>query len=151
MSKNNLAFKTSFLYEYVYLYKMSDYLFSYGTLRMEQSHPMAGYLAKNSVLVGLGELKNAELYKIDWYPALIQTNNSEDIVYGDVFNVNNDDVLLKIDEYEGIGIGNPPYEYRREKVKIRTELNEVEAWVYFYNFDLPKEAEKVLSGDFLNP
>ena len=130
---------------------MSEYLFTYGTLRLGQSHPMADYLAKNAELVGLAMLPKSKLYRIDWYPALIETDNEQDEVIGDVFQLKDASAWSKIDEYEGIGIGNPPYEYRREKVKIRTELNEIEAWVYFYNFDLPNGAEKVLSGDFLNP
>lgn len=130
---------------------MSEYLFTYGTLRMEQTHKMGEYLSKNSVLVGLGEIKFAKLYKIDWYPALMQTDDENDTVYGDVFSLNTDEVLVKIDEYEGIGIGNPPYEYRREKVKVKTELREIEAWVYFYNFEIPNNATLIKSGDFLNP
>lgn len=130
---------------------MSVYLFTYGTLRLEQSHPMADYLAKNSALVGLGEISGAKLYKIDWYPALIKTANESDKVYGDVFNINSIEVLEKIDEYEGVGVGKPPYEYRREKIKTKTELNDIEAWVYFYNIDLPDYATPIESGDFLNP
>jgi gamma-glutamylcyclotransferase (GGCT)/AIG2-like uncharacterized protein YtfP len=130
---------------------MSEYLFTYGTLRLEQSHPMADFLSKNSVLVGLGEISNAKLFRIDWYPALIETDNEQDKVYGDVFNVNDIDVLKKIDEYEGIGIGNAPYEYRRVKIKTKTELKDIEAWVYFYNIPLPEHATIIESGDFLNP
>lgn len=130
---------------------MSEYLFTYGTLRLEKSHPMAEYLAKNSVLVGLGEISCAKLYKIGWYPALVETSCKNDKAYGDVFDVNDIEVLRKIDEYEGIGVGSPPYENKRVKVKTKTELKEIEAWVYFYNLDLPSDAILVESGDFLNP
>lgn len=130
---------------------MSEYLFTYGTLRLNQSHPMANFLAENATLVGLALLPKAKLYRIDWYPALIETDNENDEVTGDVFKLNNTESLQKIDEYEGIGIGEEPYEYRRAKVKIKTDTEELESWVYFYNVDLPKEAELIESGDFLNP
>lgn len=130
---------------------MSEYLFTYGTLRLNQSHPMATFLAENATLVGLALLPKAQLYRIDWYPALVETENEKDEVTGDVFKLNNTESLQKIDEYEGIGIGEEPYEYRRAKVKIKTDTEELESWVYFYNVDLPKEAELIESGDFLNP
>ena len=104
---------------------MSEYLFTYGTLRLDQSHPMAHFLAENASLVGLGILTKARLYRIDWYPALIETNDEQDEVIGD--------------------------EYRRAKVIIKTEKEELESWVYFYNIPLPENAELIESGDFLNP
>ena len=57
---------------------MSEYLFTYGTLRLDQSHPMAHFLAENASLVGLGILTKARLYRIDWYPALIETNDEQE-------------------------------------------------------------------------
>ena len=130
---------------------MAEYLFTYGTLRLNQSHPMANFLSENATLVGLALLPNAQLYRIDWYPTLIETNKESDEVTGDLFKLNDVEALKKIDDYEGIGVGNEPYEYRRAKVKIKTDTEELESWVYFYNVDLPKEAELIESGDFLNP
>ena len=130
---------------------MSEYLFTYGTLRLDQSHPMAHFLAENASLVGFGILTKARLYRIDWYPALIETNDEQDEVIGDLFKLNDKSAWQKIDEYEGIGTGEPPYEYRRAKVIIKTEKEELESWVYFYNIPLPENAELIESGDFLNP
>lgn len=130
---------------------MSEYLFTYGTLRLNQSHPIAQYLAERAHLVGLAILPKARLYRIDWYPALIETQDEQEEVIGDVFRLDDPDAFVKIDEYEGIGVGEPPYEYRRAKVKIRTEKEELECWVYFYNVPLPETAELIASGDFLNP
>ncbi|MDB5228695.1 MAG: ytfP [Bacteroidota bacterium] len=130
---------------------MPEYLFTYGTLRLNQSHPIAEFLSERAALVGLATLPKAKLYKIDWYPALIETNNEADEVVGDVFRLDEPGALAKIDEYEGIGVGEPPYEYRRAKVKIQTEDAEIESWVYFYNVALPSTAEIIESGDYLNP
>lgn len=112
---------------------------------------MATFLAENATLIGLAILPKAKLYRIDWYPALIETENESDEVIGDVFKLNDNTAWTKIDEYEGIGMGEPPYEYRRAKVKIKTENEELESWVYFYNIALPEDAELIESGDFLNP
>ena len=130
---------------------MSEYLFTYGTLRLDQSHPMAEFLVKNAKLVGLALLPKAKLYRIDWYPALIESDDINDEVTGDLLQLNDISSFQQIDEYEGIGIGNEPYEYRRVKVKIKTDTQELESWVYFYNVELPKDAEIIESGDFLNP
>ncbi len=130
---------------------MSEYLFTYGTLRLNQSHPVATFLSENASLVGLAVLPKANLYRIDWYPALIETSDENDEVVGDLFKLNDETAWPKIDEYEGIGNGEPPYEYRRSKVKVKTEKEELESWVYFYNVELPKGAELIESGDFLNP
>ncbi len=130
---------------------MAEYLFTYGTLRLNQSHPMAGYLAENGKLLGLGLLPKAKLYRIDWYPALIETEDERDLVTGDIFEVDSLDAFNKIDEYEGIGVGEEPYEYRRSKVRVKTETDEIDSWVYFYNVKLPDNAELIESGDFLNP
>ena len=130
---------------------MADYLFTYGTLRLNQSHPIAGYLAENGELVGLGLLRKARLFRIDWYPALLETHHENDEVVGDIFKLKSHDALKKIDEYEGIGVGEEPYEYRRAKVRVKTEDGELDSWVYFYNVELPETAEWIESGDFLNP
>lgn len=130
---------------------MSDYLFTYGTLRLNQSHPMANYLQENAELVGMAILPKAKLFRIDWYPALIETTDERNEVVGDLFKLDDQTALVKIDEYEGVGVGKPPYEYRRVKVKVKTETEELESWVYFYNIELPAGAELIESGDFLNP
>lgn len=130
---------------------MSKFLFTYGTLRLNQSHPIAIYLSENATLIGLAVLPKARLYKIDWYPALIPTEDENDKVIGDVYELKDANAWSKIDEYEGIGIGEPPYEYKRENVKIQMEQEEFDCWVYFYNMPIPKDAELIESGDFLNP
>lgn len=130
---------------------MSEYLFTYGTLRLNESHAMAVYLSENAELVGMAVMPKVQLYRIGWYPALIQTEDEQNEVIGDVYKLKDKSAFEKLDEYEGIGVGKPPYEYRRAKVIIKTELEVLESWVYFYNVELPADAELIDSGDFLNP
>lgn len=130
---------------------MSEYLFTYGTLRSNENQPMVNFLKENSILKGMGVLSNAILYLVDWYPAMIKSNNEKDVVIGDVLQLKNKDAWLTLDEYEGIGVGEPPYEYRREKIKATVKGEIIECWAYFYNLPLTDEAKQIESGDFLNP
>ncbi|MCO5234229.1 MAG: gamma-glutamylcyclotransferase [Chitinophagales bacterium] len=130
---------------------MQTYLFTYGSLRMDTELKMANKLSTQCSLVRMGYVTQAKLYKIDWYPAIIKEGNEQDIVVGDIYLLENEDILLELDEYEGIGVGNPPYEYRREKVKVNTENGILNCWIYWYNYELPRNAQLIESGDFLNP
>lgn len=118
---------------------------------MNTHHKMAEKLASKARLVGLGFVINARLYKVSWYPALIPSKDKRDVVVGDVYELLDEWFLEELDEYEGIGSGEPPYEYRREQVEVFTERGELDCWIYWYNFPLPDSAEVVESGDFLNP
>lgn len=130
---------------------MQAYLFTYGSLRLDTELKMAKKLSCNCSLVSLGFVTHAKLYKIDWYPAVIPEGDVNDIVVGDVYLLDDEEILAELDEYEGIGVGQPPYEYRREKVQVNTENGNLECWMYWYNQELPKGAQVIESGDFLNP
>ncbi len=112
---------------------------------------MAKRLAAAAQLVSLGYITGSKLYKIDWYPALVQEGGDDDIVVGDIFQLEDEQLLLELDEYEGLGVGEAPYEYRREKVKAFTDGEAIECWIYWYNVALPAGAQQIESGDFLNP
>ncbi|HUH73812.1 MAG TPA: gamma-glutamylcyclotransferase family protein [Chitinophagales bacterium] len=130
---------------------MPQYIFAYGTLRLNTNQKMAAKLSAACKLISLGYITEAKLYKIDWFPALVHDGTEEDIVIGDIFKIEDDELLLELDEYEGFGVGAPPYEYRREKVKVYTDQETYDCWVYWYNIPIPENAEQIESGDFLNP
>jgi gamma-glutamylcyclotransferase (GGCT)/AIG2-like uncharacterized protein YtfP len=130
---------------------MKEYLFTYGTLRLSYEHPMAKELTENSHLFSLGYIKNAKLYRVDWYPALVQSELESDIVVGDVFELHNTAILKRLDEYEGIHLNDTFEEYRREKIKVYTDNEIIDCWIYMYNVCLPDNAIQIKSGDFLNP
>jgi gamma-glutamylcyclotransferase (GGCT)/AIG2-like uncharacterized protein YtfP len=81
----------------------------------------------------------------------LHEGTEEDIVIGDIYQLDDEHLLLELDEYEGLGVGNPPYEYRREKVKVYSDQQVYNCWVYWYNIPIPETAEQIESGDFLNP
>lgn len=130
---------------------MPQYLFAYGTLRLNTHQKMAARLAAGSKLISLGYIKEAKLFKIDWYPALVNEGTDKDIVIGDIYLLEDDNLLHELDEYEGFGIGKPPFEFKREMVKAYTGQQTYDCWVYWYNIPLPTKAEQIESGDFLNP
>jgi len=112
---------------------------------------MASLLAENANLIGLAVLPNAQLFRIEWFPAMVKSEIEKNCVVGDLYLLKNNSVLEKLDEYEGIGIGEPPYEYRRVKINVKTDQTEIGCWAYFYNLPIPPHAEIIESGDFLNP
>ena len=130
---------------------MSDFLFTYGTLRMNENPSMTKFLAENTELIGLAVLSKAKIYRIDWYPALINTNNDDDKVVGELVKVIGNDAWLVLDDYEGIGMEESPCEYDRKKIKVLAKGEELECWAYFYKLPLPNDAKWIQSGDFLNP
>ena len=130
---------------------MSEYLFTYGTLRLNQDHPMASLIADNATLIGLAVISNAKLFRIEWFPAMINSESKKNCVVGDLYLLKNNSVLEKLDEYECISVGEPPFEYRRVKTTVKTDTEEIDSWAYFYNIPIPQYAELIESGDFLNP
>jgi len=130
---------------------MDTYLFTYGTLRLNYEHPMAKSLAASSELYGLGYIKNAQLYRVDWYPALVLSDNEDNIVIGDIFKIHDTTILDQLDDYEGIKSNDTFSEYRREKIKVYTDDTIVDCWIYIYNVKLSDNAVLIASGDFLNP
>ena len=131
--------------------EMSQYLFAYGTLRLNQDHKLSKEFESKSELIGLGYMSHARLYKIDWQPALIKSDNKADIVIGDIYKIKDAQIITSLDEYEGVGVGQPPYEYDRHEVEVISDGKTYPCWVYWYNFKLPENADWIESGDFLNP
>lgn len=127
----------------------NEYIFVYGTLRKaRKKHALLCEHAKfveNAIFYG-------KLYLIQDYPAVIFSENSNDKVVGEVYQLLNiEKALLILDEYEGVGEQFPfPNEYLRKQMPIVLESgNHLNAWVYLYNHSLENK-RRILSGDFLN-
>jgi gamma-glutamylcyclotransferase (GGCT)/AIG2-like uncharacterized protein YtfP len=61
-----------------------DYIFVYGTLRDASVNHKAFYLKSNATFVGKGTIR-AKLYKVNWYPAMVLSNNEQDMSYMEKF------------------------------------------------------------------
>jgi gamma-glutamylcyclotransferase (GGCT)/AIG2-like uncharacterized protein YtfP len=113
---------------------VAKHLFVYGTLREDPRHHMYRVLARSSVFVGDGFV-NARLFDLGGYPGMALAGSPDERVVGELYRLKRTDaheVLSTLDEYEGLGPGDPrPHEYRREVVDVR--LNDgrtIPAWAY---------------------
>lgn len=127
-----------------------DYLFVYGTLRRDTKSEMYHLLARYAEVVDEA-IYQGKLYKVDYYPGVVPSENPSDIVHGEVYRLNRPEVVLpRLDEYEECGPGFPePTEFiRRKESLVLKKGNEVLAWIYIYNHPTD-DLELIESGDLL--
>jgi gamma-glutamylcyclotransferase (GGCT)/AIG2-like uncharacterized protein YtfP len=127
----------------------SDFLFVYGTLMHSVNNPMAQLLRANSSHVGPAQMQG-KLYRISWYPGVIDSAAGCDIVRGDLFKLHGDiqNVMVKLDAYEGIGDDfKKPYEYSREVRDVSHNGKVQAAMVYIYRWDI-SASEHLPDGQF---
>lgn len=120
------------------------YLFVYGTLKNNSKHPMAELLKQSANYIGEGSIIG-KLYHISWYPAFKKSNNEEDMVLGDVYQLkeNRKESLIELlDEYEG-------EEYEKELLEVTFNKEKIKALVYVYK-ELVDENKRIISGNFIN-
>jgi gamma-glutamylcyclotransferase (GGCT)/AIG2-like uncharacterized protein YtfP len=135
---------------------MSDLLFVYGTLRPgaeSDRGPGKGVLKtmqESAERVGAGRIRG-RLHWVSWYPGVLESRNTNDIVKGDVYRLRDaESVLATLDRYEGAApLPSTRHEYtRRKKLVTLTGGRRAFAWVYIYN--RPQNVgERIASGDFL--
>jgi len=127
-----------------------DTIFVYGTLRRDTSSEMSHLLAKQAEFVDDATYQG-KLYKVDYYPGAVPSNNPNDVVQGEVYLLHRTDVALPLlDQYEEFGPEFPePNEYSRQKQSVLLKSGRfVTAWVYVYN--RPTEGlELVESANFI--
>ena len=114
------------------------HLFVYGTLMSSVNNNMSHFLQANAHLIGNAYI-NGKLYEVGGYPGAVIGSNPLDHVHGQLFKIINTETLFMVlDEYEGIGDGNPAdYEYVRTQVMAYLEDgNTLNAWCYTYNFSI---------------
>ncbi len=109
----------------------SNQVFVYGTLlRGERA---SGYL-HSAALVGEAVLRGYAMYDLGSYPGIVE--ESGEAVVGEVYCVNND-LLDKLDEYEGEG-----FLYRRTTVQVELATGE-KADAFAYVYARPVSGEKL--------
>jgi gamma-glutamylcyclotransferase (GGCT)/AIG2-like uncharacterized protein YtfP len=123
-----------------------DYLFVYGTLMKTVNNGMSRFLHSNSDFIGNAYI-HGKLYDLEGYPGAVASENPSERVYGNIFKIKDTKSVFKVlDDYEGIGDGNPnDYEYVRTQVTAFLEDGtEVITWFYAYNF--PTEHLRLISS-----
>jgi gamma-glutamylcyclotransferase (GGCT)/AIG2-like uncharacterized protein YtfP len=117
---------------------MNPHLFVYGSLLSTVAHPMGEKLRGEARLVGEGSIAG-RLYRVSWYPALVDADAGKGLVYGEVYALQNPSHALQwLDAYEGIGAHKEARnEYRRAERQVRLlSGGEITAWVYIYEHDV---------------
>ncbi|TAK63679.1 gamma-glutamylcyclotransferase family protein [Methylobacter sp.] len=112
-----------------------EYIFVYGTLRRDTNSEMHHLLAKYAEFVDEATYRG-KLYKIDYYPGAVPSDDLNDAVQGEVYQLHQADVALPLlDQYEECGPEFPePNEYNRQKQSVLLrDGRTVTAWVYVYN------------------
>ncbi|RFZ94088.1 gamma-glutamylcyclotransferase [Mucilaginibacter conchicola] len=127
---------------------MTNLLFVYGTL-LQADNDFALYLRANCKFISFGTTPG-QLYDLGEYPGLVETNQSNQLVYGSVYQMQNPfEVLKQLDFYEGVGPDEEqPNLYRRELADINTEKGTITVWVYVYNRSVGN-APLIPDGDYI--
>ena len=132
------------------LVMQSPFLFVYGTLKSDATNPHAQSLHHNAKLVGAAKWPGL-LCLVSNYPGAVRSNNSDDVVLGELWKLNNpQSTLSALDEYEECSPTSPsPHEYIRSLETVWQDDKSYSAWVYIYNLETA-HLEKILDGNFLN-
>lgn len=131
---------------------LGEYIFVYGTLLKKTGTPMHHFLASHCDFFSDGHIKG-RLFMVDGYPGAIESYDSNDRVFGEIYTMSNLDLVLsKLDEYEGCSDNfAQPHEYIRKKLLVNLPDNrQLLAWTYLFNYDVAGLKE-ITSGNFLNP
>jgi gamma-glutamylcyclotransferase (GGCT)/AIG2-like uncharacterized protein YtfP len=127
-----------------------DYIFVYGTLRRDANSEMHQLLAKHAEFVNDATYQG-KLYKIDYYPGAVPSDDPNDAIQGEVYLLHQADVVLPLlDQYEEFGSEFPkPNEYIRLKQTVTLKNGRtVTAWVYIYNHST-EGLELIKSANFI--
>jgi gamma-glutamylcyclotransferase (GGCT)/AIG2-like uncharacterized protein YtfP len=127
----------------------SDRLFVYGTLMRGFDHPMAQLLSRSADFIGEARCQG-RLYLVKHYPGLVLSNESSDVVFGELYRLRAPDELLReFDMYEACGEGfAAPTEYIRQMLAVTLGDGASEAWTYIYNWPVA-HLPRIESGRFL--
>jgi gamma-glutamylcyclotransferase (GGCT)/AIG2-like uncharacterized protein YtfP len=129
---------------------ISDLLFVYGTLMRGFDNPMAQLLSRSADFIGAARCRG-RLYQVAHYPALVLSDDSGDVVFGELFRLRQPAELLReFDMYEACGEGfAEPTEYLRQMLAVTANDGAVsKAWTYLYNWPVDG-LPCIASGRFL--
>jgi gamma-glutamylcyclotransferase (GGCT)/AIG2-like uncharacterized protein YtfP len=127
----------------------SDLLFVYGTLMRGFDNPMAQLLSRSADFIGEAHCLG-RLYLVTHYPGLVLSDETDDVVFGELFRLRRPAELLReFDMYEACGEGfAEPTEYVRQMLAVARAGGIVtEAWTYVYNRPVTDLA-RIASGRF---
>lgn len=100
-------------------------LFVYGTLRRGSPNKYADLLQANAQFLGNASMRG-RLYQFPNYPGAVLSDQPDEWVPGELYQLQNLSILSTLDEYEGSEF---------ERVKITVSLDKgpaLETWVYLF-------------------
>jgi gamma-glutamylcyclotransferase (GGCT)/AIG2-like uncharacterized protein YtfP len=129
--------------------EVSDKLFVYGTLLREIDNPYTHFLRRHGQYGGKGYFFG-KLYDIGHYPGAVHDPACNEKVFGDIILLKNkEEVLNRLDAYEGVGEDYlQPNEYIRKVLVVFREKQPLYCWTYLYNYP-PHHLKKISSGNYL--
>jgi len=128
-----------------------NYLFVYGTLLRNAQSNRNALLKGHADFISVARFEGL-LYLIDTYPGVLASQNKNDWVVGEVYQLRDENIILKkLDHYEECSPEfQQPTEYIRTQQKVVLDNgNTCTAWVYIYNWPV-NEINRIVSGDFLD-
>lgn len=112
---------------------------------------MQGVLSQNAGWIGEA-IFQGKLFLVHKFPGAICSSDPDDIVKGDLFELQKPELLQRLDRYERF---NPNREEeslfvrKREQIRLLSGEEEFEAWIYLYNRPTA-HLTPIKSGDYLN-
>lgn len=104
-----------------------ELLFVYGTLMSRFHNVNAISLRQAATLIGAATYRG-KMFRVSGprgalvYPVVIASNDSADVVHGELYRLIDYRVLARLDAYEGCSADSPqPHEYRREIAEMTLE------------------------------
>jgi gamma-glutamylcyclotransferase (GGCT)/AIG2-like uncharacterized protein YtfP len=131
-------FMTGTFADIVALDAMTSHLFVYGTLLSTAGHAMGARLRRQARRIGEASIRG-RLYRVGRYPGLVETEDLDQVVHGELYALDNPATALKwLDAYEGVVPEcQDQNEYQRAERPVRLASGEeVAAWVYLYRKDV---------------
>jgi gamma-glutamylcyclotransferase (GGCT)/AIG2-like uncharacterized protein YtfP len=130
---------------------MSDLLFVYGTLMRAARHPMHNHVAAHADYVTDATFRG-RLYLVHHYPGVVDSDESDDLVFGELYLLRNRAAFADLDDYEGCGPNAPqPAEYvRMQRSMTCADGAVVTAWIYLYNWPI-EHLPRIPDGRFMPP
>lgn len=130
---------------------MNQYLFVYGTLLSSYENTEAHeILHQNADLVGAATM-HGRLYMVDYYPGVVPCNENI-LVKGELYKLKNAEKLFEIldkyEEYNPNDIDHSEYLRSIQKITLKSDNTEYDAWTYVYNQPV-EDLELLPKGDFL--
>jgi pyruvate carboxylase len=125
-----------------------EYLFVYGTLKKSYGQAMHQRLAQEAIYCGEAYCVG-RLYAIDWYPGLCLSDDSQELVWGELYHLPlPDHTLAWLDEYEGFDPKNPAgAEYVRQILAVWVGKTLLSAQTYVHQWPVEEE-RRIVSGRF---